>query len=90
MINEYCNYKLSLYFLKTIRQKLSFMYICVCNGVTERHIHEAVKQGAVRMRDLRTCLGVTGQCGICACHAKTTLDKILNQELSQQTNARSS
>ncbi|WP_074926880.1 (2Fe-2S)-binding protein [Nitrosomonas eutropha] len=66
------------------------MYICVCKGVTERDIHEAVKQGAVRMRDLRSCLGVTGQCGICACHAKITLDKVLNQELSQQTAARPS
>ncbi|MXS84926.1 (2Fe-2S)-binding protein [Nitrosomonas sp. HPC101] len=66
------------------------MYICVCKGVTERDIHKAIKQGAVRMRDLRQCLGVTGQCGICACHAKTTLDKILDQELFQQTTANSS
>jgi len=60
------------------------MYICVCKGVTERDIHQAVKQGAVRMRDLRNCLGVTGQCGTCACHAKMALDKVLNQESSQQ------
>jgi bacterioferritin-associated ferredoxin len=62
------------------------MYICVCNGVTERDICEAVKQGAVRMRDLRSCLGVTGQCGVCACYAKLTLDKVLqHQELLQKT-----
>lgn len=66
------------------------MYICVCKGVTERDIHEAVRQGAVRMRDLRNNLGVTGQCGVCACHAKATLDKVLNLEASQQSMARSS
>lgn len=56
------------------------MYICVCNGVTDRDIHEAIKQGAERMRDLRICLGVAGQCGACACHAKMALDK--NRELA--------
>ncbi|BBL35693.1 hypothetical protein Nstercoris_01968 [Nitrosomonas stercoris] len=77
--------RVQIIFLKTIRQKLSFMYICVCKGVTERDIREAVRQGAVRMRDLRSCLGVTGQCGTCACYAKSALDKALLQELPQQT-----
>lgn len=77
-------------FSKTVRQKLSFMYICVCKGVTERDIHEAVQQGAERMRDLRICLGVTGQCGLCACHAKRALDKVLNQEFPNQTASGSS
>lgn len=60
------------------------MYICVCKGVTERDISEAVQKGAERMRDLKSSLGVAGQCGICACHAKMTLDKVLNQGNMQQ------
>ncbi|MGG7054022.1 (2Fe-2S)-binding protein [Nitrosomonas sp. ANs5] len=52
------------------------MYICVCKGVTDRDIHKAVQQGAERMRDLRICLGVAGECGACACHAKMALDKL--------------
>jgi bacterioferritin-associated ferredoxin len=42
------------------------MYVCICRQVTDRDIHEAVAQGACRMRDLRTQLGVRAQCGRCA------------------------
>ena len=42
------------------------MYICICRQVTDRDIHEAVAQGACRMRDLREKLGVSMQCGKCA------------------------
>jgi len=51
------------------------MYICICKGVTDSAIREAVSQGAVRMRDLKNCLGVTEQCGLCACHTKEVLDQ---------------
>jgi bacterioferritin-associated ferredoxin len=42
------------------------MYVCICRQVTDRDIHEAVAQGACRMRDLREQLGVSTQCGKCA------------------------
>lgn len=51
------------------------MYVCVCRGVTEKMLREAIVQGADRMRDLKTDLGVTEQCGICACHVKQILDQ---------------
>ncbi len=61
------------------------MYVCICKGVTENVIREAVEQGAERMRDLKECLGVTEQCGICACHAKQVLEQALAQKtLAQQ------
>lgn len=61
------------------------MYVCICKGVTENVIREAVEQGAERMRDLKECLGVTEQCGICACHAKQALEQALAQKkLAQQ------
>jgi bacterioferritin-associated ferredoxin len=53
------------------------MYICICKGITDSAIREAVCQGACRMRDLRTCLGVGTQCGKCACHAKQVLNEVL-------------
>ena len=56
------------------------MYICVCKGVTDTAIREAVSRGADRMRDLKTCLGVSEQCGICACHAKEVLEQALMQK----------
>lgn len=42
------------------------MYVCVCQGVTEKQIHAAVRNGARRLRDLRQQLGVTTDCGRCA------------------------
>ncbi|THF64718.1 bacterioferritin [Pseudothauera nasutitermitis] len=53
------------------------MYVCVCNAVTERHIHEAVEQGIKRMRDLRTQLGVAADCGRCATCAHSCLKSAL-------------
>ena len=60
------------------------MYICVCKGVTDSAIRDAVYQGADRMRDLKTCLGVSEQCGICACHAKEVLEQALMQKTLAQ------
>jgi len=60
------------------------MYICVCKGVTDTAIREAVHRGADPMRDLKTCLGVSEQCGICACHAKEVLEKALMQRTVAQ------
>lgn len=42
------------------------MYVCLCKGVTEKHIHQAARQGAKTLKDLRRDLGVTAECGRCA------------------------
>ncbi|NPU91656.1 MAG: bacterioferritin [Gammaproteobacteria bacterium] len=42
------------------------MYVCVCNAVTERHIAQAVQQGARQLKDLRRALRVSADCGRCA------------------------
>ncbi|WP_242006906.1 bacterioferritin-associated ferredoxin [Candidatus Nitrotoga sp. AM1P] len=60
-----------------IRVRVRIMYICICKGITDSAIREAVCQGACRMRDLKTCLGVGTQCGKCACHAKQVLNEVL-------------
>ena len=56
------------------------MYICICKGVTDTAIREAVCHGAKRMKDLKACLGVSTQCGICAAYAQ----EVLEQELLEQ------
>ncbi|SFH51567.1 bacterioferritin-associated ferredoxin [Nitrosospira sp. Nsp14] len=61
------------------------MYICVCKGVTDTAIREAVHCGSAgRMRDLKANLGVSEQCGICACHAKQVLEQALMQKTLAQ------
>lgn len=54
------------------------MYVCVCNGVTERQIERAVQTGAARMRDLRLLLGVSAECGKCADCAQRCLRSALS------------
>lgn len=61
------------------------MYVCICNAVTERHIGEAVSEGVSTLRELRTRLGVAGECGRCASCARDCLRAAMTE---QTANAR--
>ena len=50
------------------------MYICICNGITERDIRTAVAEGASTLDCLRDQLGVAAGCGTCACIAESFLE----------------
>ena len=56
------------------------MYVCLCKGITDSAIRDAVYDGASSFRDVRHSLGVATQCGKCACWAKevvnTTIEEI--------------
>ncbi|WP_372749659.1 (2Fe-2S)-binding protein, partial [Litorivivens sp.] len=41
------------------------MYVCVCNGVTDRDIHRALESGSRNFRQVSKSLGVASQCGSC-------------------------
>ncbi|MCK8516154.1 bacterioferritin-associated ferredoxin [Methylonatrum kenyense] len=49
------------------------MYVCLCNGITDRQIRQAVEDGASSMRELRRQLGVCGNCGRCGPEAREIL-----------------
>lgn len=49
------------------------MYVCLCNGITDRQIRQAVEDGASSMRELRQQLGVCGNCGRCGPEARDIL-----------------
>ncbi|MBI3374817.1 MAG: (2Fe-2S)-binding protein [Betaproteobacteria bacterium] len=51
------------------------MYICLCNGITERDIRACAETGACSLRDLEHCLGVATGCGRCAHAAKEVLNE---------------
>jgi bacterioferritin-associated ferredoxin len=55
------------------------MYVCLCHGVTDGQIRQAVENGAKRMRDLYLELGVATDCAKCACCAKEVLQDALAQ-----------
>lgn len=54
------------------------MYVCLCKSVTDHEIRRMVHQnGLTTLRQLRDELGVTTQCGRCACSAKEVLKEAL-------------
>lgn len=54
------------------------MYVCLCRGVTDSQIRQAVAEGATTLREVNSLLGTASQCGKCG---MTTRD-IVNQELA--------
>lgn len=57
------------------------MYVCLCYGVTEKKIQEAVReQGVGNMRELRQTLEIGSNCGSCVKLAQTVIDNTIMDE----------
>ena len=50
------------------------MYICICNGITEREIRGAAELGCETLADLTRDLGVASCCGKCGPEAREILN----------------
>ena len=61
------------------------MYICICNGVTERQLRDAIDAGACTLSELRANLGVAAGCGACEAFAADVLDATLKIPPPAQT-----
>ena len=46
------------------------MYVCLCKGITDSDIREAVAGGMTNYRELRLSLGLSSQCGKCSVQAR--------------------
>ncbi|MGQ9426122.1 bacterioferritin-associated ferredoxin [Gilvimarinus sp. F26214L] len=55
------------------------MYVCLCNGITDREIKASVHEGSASMEDLQENLGVSSQCGQCACLAREILEETVSE-----------
>ncbi len=55
------------------------MYVCLCKGVTDSQIRNAVDGGATNLRQVRKQLGVASQCGKCACLAKEIVSSAVEE-----------
>ena len=55
------------------------MYVCLCRGVTDNHIRDAIYEGSCSYREERETLGVGTQCGKCACLAKQVVRETLTE-----------
>lgn len=58
------------------------MYVCLCMGVTDSQIQDAVREGATTVRRLRKQLGCTGQCGKCKQQVRELRDEVLIEQRS--------
>jgi bacterioferritin-associated ferredoxin len=61
----------------SIDGSLYAMYVCLCNGITDREIKQSIREGASSLQDLHDNLGVASQCGQCACLTQQLLDDTL-------------
>lgn len=60
------------------------MYVCLCQGVTDGQIRDAIYEGCCSYREVRESLGVATQCGKCACMAKQLVRDTLGELQSSQ------
>ncbi|UOA07196.1 bacterioferritin-associated ferredoxin [Methylobacter sp. S3L5C] len=63
------------------------MYVCVCKGVTDSQIKNAINSGVCTRRQLFHCFGVGGDCGKCNKYVKELLDDHLQQQPIMRTAA---
>jgi bacterioferritin-associated ferredoxin len=51
------------------------MYVCLCNGVTERDVNEAIAAGASTAEEVAYCTGAGTRCGTCRPVVAAMLDR---------------
>jgi len=49
------------------------MYVCLCSGVTDQQIRDAIQSGHSDLKTLRKKLGVANSCGMCIPDAREIL-----------------
>ena len=49
------------------------MYVCLCNGITERSVRQAAANGVHSLAELTRRTGCAGCCGSCAEYAQDVL-----------------
>ncbi|MBF2058563.1 MAG: (2Fe-2S)-binding protein [Cyanobacterium sp. T60_A2020_053] len=54
------------------------MYVCICNAVTEKDIHKAVREGISSLDQLSQATSVSLRCGSCQSRACQVLESALS------------
>lgn len=55
------------------------MYVCLCQGVTEGEIRNAVREGLCTLQEIQEHLGVASGCGKCAEFAIDVVQETLRE-----------
>jgi bacterioferritin-associated ferredoxin len=59
--------------------RIIVMFVCVCKGITDKDIRDAVNQGEQSIKSIKETLGVASQCGGCFTLAKQIIDNQLTE-----------
>ncbi len=51
------------------------MFVCICHGINEKAIQQAVSDGAKNVRDVRRTLNIGSQCGQCVRQAHQVIEQ---------------
>ncbi len=54
------------------------MYVCICNGITDRQIRDAAEAGCASITELTMRTGVGANCGSCLGSAEAILSESRN------------
>ncbi len=54
------------------------MYVCICHGLSDKHLHHAVESGVRSFEQLQACTGVATCCGACEPCAREILEDKLD------------
>ena len=60
------------------------MYVCLCKGVTDNQIREAVENGITRFGQVRKELGLASQCGKCGILARDVFNESLQRDVEDE------
>lgn len=60
------------------------MYVCLCKGITDSQIRNAVAGGLTSYRELRQTLGLSSQCGRCAVEARQIFREVCPPVINTQ------
>ena len=66
-----------------IAKRLIFMYVCICNAITDKQIRKAARAGATDLWALQAELGVATGCGSCKEAASEILAEYRNRPAPQ-------
>jgi bacterioferritin-associated ferredoxin len=65
------------------------MYVCLCEGVTDRAIRAAVDQGACSPEQVAACTGAGTGCGSCHVEVRQIVDEQLGRRRLQMVDEQS-
>jgi bacterioferritin-associated ferredoxin len=54
------------------------MYVCVCHGISDKRLNQAIQEGARSFEQLQARTGVATCCGACEPCARQVLDERLD------------